>query len=162
MRGQQHRAYWVCGYNMSNVIIKKFVLSVVFGHQSSTNIYASVTSDRILVIWLLNKEDNSHDPTRHHQTTYFLILSFWLRAPLWLELLTACKFKENHSMYVVRPTMLAVLLSVWRRCTMSSTKLWCPSVTRKMQNGGRTTTVLVCPPTGQRSRWTHTLSSQPY
>lgn len=49
-------------------------------------------------------------------------------------------------------TQLSFPVSVWRQCTVNSTKHWCPSVTRMISNGGRTITVPACPPTGQRLR----------
>lgn len=54
--------------------------------------------------------------------------------------------------YCVMTNQLCVFVSVWRRCTVSSTTLWCPSVSKMMSNGGKTITALACQPTGQRSR----------
>ena len=53
---------------------------------------------------------------------------------------------------VVINIQLHVPVSVWRRCTVSSIKLWCPSMTRMISNGGRTTEAPACPPTGRRLR----------
>lgn len=48
--------------------------------------------------------------------------------------------------------VVAFIRSVWKPCTMSSTKPWCPSMSKMIWNGGSTTMALACPPTGQRLR----------
>lgn len=53
-----------------------------------------------------------------------------------------------------------VLVSVWRWSTVSSTTLWCPSMSKMILNGGRTTMVLACPLTGQRLKYVTKFHSQ--
>ena len=46
-----------------------------------------------------------------------------------------------------------ILISlVWKLCTMSSTKPWCPSMNKRISNGGRTITAQACLLTGPRLR----------
>lgn len=45
-----------------------------------------------------------------------------------------------------------ILWSAWKLCTMSSTKRWCPSMSKRIWNGGRTITAQACLLTGQRFR----------
>lgn len=54
---------------------------------------------------------------------------------------------------ILRLTVAAFIRSVWKPCTMSSTKPWCPSMSKMIWNGGRTTMAPACPPTGQRLRF---------
>lgn len=48
--------------------------------------------------------------------------------------------------------IVIIICSAWKRFTMSSTKPWCPSTSKMIWNGGRTTTAPACPPTGPRLR----------
>lgn len=48
--------------------------------------------------------------------------------------------------------MAVIVWSVWKLCTMSSTKRWCPSMSKRISNGGRTIAAQACLLTGQRLR----------
>lgn len=45
-----------------------------------------------------------------------------------------------------------IIHSAWKLCTMSSTKPWCPSMSKRISNGGRTIKARACRLTGHRLR----------